>query len=504
MALEMKQGIKQAQTVQLSPQIQQAIKILVLNRQELETLVAEEIRENPTLEEVDSSAETGEVTPLGDDINAYGNDGYDQLANTVSASEEIDEMRGIDDLVQRFQESLAPAEERSLEAAEAREKPGYELVDVRESFLHEDIEDQIAMMHLTHYERECVLLLLQYMGDDGYVHTALEAIAKENSVDIDDLEFALRTIQECEPIGVGARDLRECLLLQLSVIENPPHLVRYILEKCWPEFEKQDVVKIARLSKESQDDVKKALAYVRANLDPRPARQYGGDANSAVVPDVFVFKRDGKWVVSINEEGLPRLRISPKYENLVREIVDAQQTGGKSSPEGKSAGVAKSFLNEKIRNAKWILRAISERNRTIVRVMEVVLEKQEEFFEHGINHLKPLTLKAVADVLGLHESTVSRATTQKYVHCPRGVFELKYFFKTAVGEEQGHSNETVKNWVGEYIKAEQPGAVLSDQDIADLIDKEKHVKVARRTVAKYREALGLLPSSKRAKHLLEK
>ncbi len=504
MALEMKQGMKQAQTVQLSPQIQQAIKILVLSRQELETLVAEEIRENPTLEEVDSSVETGEMTPLGDDISAYTSDGYDQLASTVSASEELDEMRGIDDLLQRFNESLAPAEERSLEAAEARENPGYELVDVKESVLHEDIEEQVSMMHLTEYERECVSLLLQYMGDDGYIQSTLEFVSQEHSVNMDDLKFALRTIQECEPTGVGARNLRECLLLQLNVIENPPHLVVAILEKCWPEFEKQDVAKIAKALKESQEDVKKALAFVRANLDPRPARQYGGDANSAVVPDVFVFKRDGKWVVSINEDGLPRLRISPKYEHLVREIVDAQQASGKGSPEGKSAGVTKSFLNEKIRSAKWILRAISERNRTIVRVMEVVLEKQEEFFEHGIDHLKPLTLKTVSDVLGLHESTVSRATTHKYVHCPRGVLELKYFFKTAVGDEQGHSNETVKNWVGEYIKAEQHGAVLSDQDIADLIDKEKHVKVARRTVAKYREAMGLLPSSKRAKHLLEK
>jgi RNA polymerase sigma-54 factor len=499
MAFELKQGMKQAQTVQLSPQIQQAIKILVLNRQELETLVAEEIRDNPTLEEVDSATESGDVTPLGDDMSAPVQDGFEQLASTVGG-ENSEDIRDIDDLVQRFSESLAHAEERSMEAAEAREKPGYELVDVTESHLHEDIEEQISMMHLTPYERECVMLVLQYMGDDGYISQSLENIAEEHRADIRDLEFALKSIQECEPTGVGARNLRECLLLQLGVMENAPFLVREILEKCWPEFEKQDVAKIARMLKEKPESVKRAFAYIRANLDPRPARQYGGDANAAMVPDVFVFKRNEKWVVSINEEGLPRLRVSPKYEQLIREISE-NQAELKGTEEGKTATGTKSFLSEKVKSAKWILRAISERNRTIVRVMEVIVERQEEFFEQGIEHLKPLTLKMVADALGLHESTVSRATSNKYVHCPRGVFELKYFFRAAVGEEQDHANEVVKNWVAEYIKSEQAGGVLSDQDIADLIDKEKKVKVARRTVAKYREAMGILPSSKRAKLL---
>lgn len=501
--MELKQGMKQAQSMQLSPQIQQAIKILVLSRQELETLVAEEIRDNPTLEEVEPSQESSDVTPLGDDLLAPATDGYEQLASTLAGPGDAEEMRGIDDLVQRFSESLVSTDERSVEAAEAREQPGYELVNTQESLLHDDLEEQISMMHLTPFETECALLLLEYVGDDGYIKTQLEMISEEHNVHIHDLEFALKLIQECEPTGVGARDLRECLLLQLEAMQNPPFIVREILEKCWTEFERQDAAKIGRALKEKPEDVKKALAYIRGNLDPRPARQYGGSANFAVTPDVFAFKREGKWVASINEEGLPRLRVSPKYENIVREIVESK-ADNKSKGTEKQAGEAKSFLTENLRNARWILRAISERNRTIVRVMEVILERQEEFFEQGVDQLKPLTLKAVADVLGLHESTVSRATTNKYVHCPRGVFELKYFFKAGVGDHQEHSNETVKNWVAEYIKAEQAGAVLSDQDIADRIEKEKGVKVARRTVAKYREGLGILPSSKRAKHLSSK
>jgi RNA polymerase sigma-54 factor len=188
--------------------------------------------------------------------------------------------------------------------------------------------------------------------------------------------------------------------------------------------------------------------------------------------------------------------VAPKYQNLIAEIASEKQ-------EVESGGAkAKSFLVERVKNAKWILRAISERNRTILRVCEVILDKQEEFFDHGIEHLKPLTLKTVSEVLGLHESTISRATTNKYIQCPRGIFELKFFFRAGLGDDdQGPSNETVKTWVGEYIKAEVEGAVLSDQDIAERIEKEKGIKVARRTVAKYREGLGFLPSSKRAKLL---
>ncbi len=509
MALEMKQGLKQglkqAQLVQLSPQIQQAIKILLLSRQELETLVAEEIRDNPTLEEFDATSENVDVTPLGDDIFVHERDGFDQLAQTVGDGEGGDDFRGIDDLVQRFSESLPFAEERGQESDAIRDQPGYELFAVKQSDLHEDIESQLSMMRLTSFELQCAQLLLQYMGDNGYISASLRSLSKEHNISLDDLEFALEVIQECEPTGVGARSLKECLLLQLNVMENSPPLVREILEKCWTDFEKQDIQKIARSLKEKPEDVKRAFLFIRGNLDPRPARQYGGDANVAIVPDVYVFQRDDKWIVSINEDGLPRLRISPKYESIIREIAESPSGGkGVALLNSKTSKVAKAFLTEKVKDAKWILRAIGERNRTIVRVMEVVLEKQQDFFELGIEHLKPLTLRMVSDAIGLHESTVSRATTNKYVHCPRGVFELKYFFRAGVGDEQGLANETVKNWVAEYIKTEKPGAVLSDQDITDLIEKEKSVKVARRTIAKYREALGFLTSSKRAKHLVEK
>lgn len=496
MGFEMKQGMKQSQQMMLSPQIQQAIKILLLSRQELEVMVSEEIRDNPALEEMDSNNDAAEQTAIGDDLTQATPDGFEQLETQLGEVDGAHDLRGLDEILGRFSEALAPADEKTRQSEEARDNPGYELVDVSRSNLHEDLEEQISMMHITPYERDCALELLQYVNDYGYLDGILDAISVEQDIPIADLEYALSLIQSCEPPGVGARNLRECILLQLRNLENVPYIVNEIIEKCWPEYEKQDVQKIGRVLKEKPEEVKKSLLFIRENCDPRPARQYGGDNNAPVIPDVYAFRRDGKWVVSVNEEGLPRLRVAPKYQNLVAEVLKEKQA--LESGESKT----KSFLVERIKNAKWILRAISERNRTILRVCEVIVEKQEEFFDHGVEQLKPLTLKTVADALGLHESTVSRATSGKYIQCPRGIFELKFFFRSGLGDDdQGPSNETVKTWVGEYIKAEVVGAVLSDQEIADKIAKEKEITVARRTVAKYRESLGLLPSSKRSKLL---
>jgi RNA polymerase sigma-54 factor len=498
MALEMKQGLKQSQVLQLSPQLQQAIKILLLTRQELEVMISDELRENPVLEEIDPSTDPGDRS-AGEELENYSAQGTEQIEAEVERSEGVEDFRGVDDLFARLNDSLSPAEEQVKEASEERELPGYEVVEVGQNGLHDEIEEQIHMMHITPYERECAELVLQYIDDDGLLNLSPEEIAQAHAVPVEDVHYGLSLIKQCEPHGIGARSLQECLLLQLDFKEDYPSIVRDILERCWPEFERQDFLKIARALKVKQEEVIRAVQFIRAHLDPRPARQFGGDTNVPVSPDVFVFKRDERWVVSVNEDGLPRLRVSPKYASLIDEVIKAKNSKGGETDGSK----LKSFLNEKIKGARWIMRALAERNRTILRVTEVIVERQEEFFEHGIEHLKPLTLKVVSEALGLHESTISRTTTGKYLHCPRGVFELKYFFNVGVGSSDGDgpANETVKNWVGEYIREERVGSVLSDQDIADLIGKEKGVKVARRTVAKYRESLGILPSSKRARQL---
>jgi RNA polymerase sigma-54 factor len=247
------------------------------------------------------------------------------------------------------------------------------------------------------------------------------------------------------------------------------------------------------------DDVKEALVFIREELDPRPARQFGGGQDQVISPDVFIFRRNNEWVVSLNEDGLPRLKISSKYENMIKAVLDGKkaEAGGESTQPANDKSV-KEFVNDNIKTARAFVKALADRNKTILRVTEVILDKQKAFFEEGPEHLKPLTLKTVAEELGLHESTISRTTNSKYMHTPQGLFELKHFFNSGMSTDSGGelANEVVKAWVAECIKGEAEQKPFSDQEISDWIQRHKNVKVARRTVAKYRESLGILPSSR--------
>lgn len=498
MAVELKQNLKLNQQLLMSPQIQQAIKILTLGRQELQDFIDEELRENPCLEQVDPGSDGDDQGTPQDTREDFAAASDDAALRNLESQLSLDspgatDDRGIEELLARFEDASVEHSERTTSETDEIETPIYDRIRKENSDLHAEIEEQLRLMHITGYEMDCAMLLLQYMDDRGFLEEPVEAIAAQHDMPLEDAEYALELVQKCEPLGVGARDLRECLLLQLKAQDRPPALARRILEECWTEFEKQDLARIARHLKVKPEEAKKALHWIRESLDPRPARQFGQEPNQVVTPDVYIFKRGEEWVVSLNDDGLPRLRVASKYAVLL-----ASLAGPKKDKEEKAN---REFVGEKIRNAKWILQAIGQRNKTILRVAEVILDRQKEYFEHGVEHLRPLTLRAVADELGLHESTVSRTTTNKYVHTPRGIFELKYFFNTGLAGADGQelANEAIKTWVGEYIKHEKADHALSDQEISDLIEKEKGVKVARRTVAKYREALGLLSSAKRRK-----
>jgi RNA polymerase sigma-54 factor len=500
MSIGVKQSVKQTQQLLLSPQIQQAIKLLTLGRLELEEFLSQEVNSNPCLEELDPGTDLGDSnTPLVSELDQPQTEfsqGNDHLESQIMGNEtsETQDLRGVDDFLERFTESLSNPQERLVREDEEQNAPAYELFNVTNDTLYEEIETQLKMMHITNYEFECALVILQYLDNNGFLDAKLEAVAEQNNVPLEDLEYALTLVQRCEPTGVGARDVKECLLLQTLALPRRHPLVEKILKDFWPEFEKQDFNKIAKALKVTPEDVKSAIGFIRENLDPRPARQFGDSNNQIVVPDVFIFKREGEWVASLNEDGLPRLKISPKYEKLVN-VLSKERKGSVDDRK------LKEFVNEKIKDARWLVRALFERNKTILRVAEVLVQRQRDFFEHGLSHLKPLTLKMVAEELGLHESTISRTTTNKYIHSPQGIVELKYFFGAGMNSASGEelSNETIKSWVAEYIKREEGGSPFSDQDIANLIEKEKTVKVARRTIAKYRESLGILPSSKRAR-----
>jgi RNA polymerase sigma-54 factor len=497
MGIELKQNLRQTQSLLLSPQIQQAIKILTLGRAELQEYVSEELKENPCLEEsankTSESLGTAAEIAVGTGANSFETSQSGEMANGSAA----DFDPSLADLGQALMSAIGSSDTSSSynenpEYAEF-DTPLYEKMGRQSSNLHDEIEDQLRMMHLTDHELSCALTVLQYVNDDGYLSCPLTEVASENSLEADDCLSGLQAIQRCEPTGVGARDLQECLLLQIRAQSEIPALVERIVSDYWTELERVDIKKIARGLKADLEDVKDAINFIRSELDPKPARQFGDGDNHVVEPDVYIFMRAGKWVVSLNEDGLPRLKVSKEYEKLIESI----SIKGRSPQQSE----LKNFVNTRIKSAKWLVRALAERNKTILRVTEVLTARQSEFLERGVEFLRPMTLKNIAEELGLHESTISRTTTNKYVQTPQGLFELKYFFNSAMAKNSGEqlASETIRVWVAEMIRNEDAAKPLSDQDIANVIATTKNLNVARRTVAKYREGMGIPSSSHRVR-----
>lgn len=495
MAFELKQNLRQTQSLLLSPQIQQAIKILTLGRAELQEFIAEELKENPCLDEAPSKSEPFQPSP---------NSQLPQSAEMRQQSPETNHLPNSDtdpslaDLGQALISAVSSRGESTASDhfnrdASENDVPLYEKLNSKKSTLYDDLEDQIRMMHLSDDERSAALLILQYVNNDGYLSSTLEEIASEHSASDEACRQGLEIVQRCEPVGVGARNLQECLLLQIRSSDEAPEIAERIILEHWDDLEKVEIKRIARGLRCDVEEIKEAINFIRSELDPRPARQYDDGNNHYIEPDVYVFQRAGEWVVSLNEDGLPRIKVNKQYEQLVREI-----SGSGSKAE---ASELRNFVTARAKSARWLVRALAERNKTVLRVTEVIVKRQAEFMEKGVEALKPMTLKNIAEELGLHESTISRATTAKYVQCPQGLLELKYFFNSAMENDSGEqlASETIKVWVSEIIKAEDPARPLSDQDISEMIGTTKKVKVARRTIAKYREGLGIPSSSGRVR-----
>jgi RNA polymerase sigma-54 factor len=488
MGIELKQNLRQTQSLLLSPQIQQAIKILTLGRAELQEYVSEELKENPCLEESANKGNEGLASAAEIAVGAGSSNSDAVHSGEMAQGSAGDFDPSLADLGQALMSAIGSSNSSSNynenpEYAEF-DTPLYEKMGRQSSSLHDEIEEQLRMMHLT---------VLQYLNDDGYLSCSLAEVATENSLESDDCLCGLQAIQRCEPTGVGARDLQECLLLQIRAQSEIPALVERIVSDYWTELERVDIKKIARGLKADLEDVKDAINFIRSELDPKPARQFGDGNNHVVEPDVYIFMRAGKWIVSLNEDGLPRLKVSKEYEKLI----DSISNKGRSPQQSE----LKNFVNTRIKSAKWLVRALAERNKTILRVTEVLTARQSEFLERGVEFLRPMTLKNIAEELGLHESTISRTTTNKYVQTPQGLFELKYFFNSAMAKNSGEqlASETIRVWVADMIRNEDAAKPLSDQDIANVIATTKNLNVARRTVAKYREGMGIPSSSHRVR-----
>ncbi len=490
MALETKLYQKMTQQLVMTPQLRQAIKILQVSRAELETLIDEEMAQNPVLEE--------EVEERPRDIEQMRSEstGQDERATDTEWPEtpverdtttevssdkmgEIDWKEYLDNYSNDWHESSAA----SAEAEDDEERrPLYENTLTREASLTEHLVFQLRMSGLDPIEESIAANLIGNMDKDGYVKVEIEDIAFQCNYAFDAVESVLKRIQALDPPGVGARDLRECLLLQLTILGEEDGLAARIIRDHLSLLENKRYDRIAKELGVTIPEVVAAAGYI-ATLEPKPGRNFGDGDVRYITPDVFVYKIGEELLVTPNDDGLPRLRVSNFYRRVLGD--------GEASD-------AKRYIQEKMRAASWLIKSIQQRQRTLLLVTDSIVRFQKEFFEHGISHLKPLVLKDVALDIGMHESTVSRATANKYVHCPQGTYELKFFFTSSLQTDSGDdiSAETVKERIKEIIAAEDARNPLSDQHIAKMLAGE-HVGIARRTVAKYREMMGVLPSSKR-------
>jgi RNA polymerase sigma-54 factor len=379
------------------------------------------------------------------------------------------------------------------------ELPGYEATLTRKTDLVDHLTGQLRLTTLTPEEERVAMLVIGNLDDDGYFKMPLvegEAedsaprdplmrVAFETGVGLETAERALRHVQALDPVGVAARDLRECLLLQVRHINADTPEIVAIIERHLKHLESKNYGAIAKDLKISVEEVVKAVKVI-SRLEPKPGRAYSGEEPQYITPDVYVYKMGDKYVTVLNDDGLSKLRISGMYRAALK---------------NGQAGAAKEYIQDKLRSAVWLIRSIHQRQRTIYKVTESIVKFQRDFLDKGIAYLKPLILRDVAEDIGMHESTVSRVTTNKYVHTPQGIYELKFFFNSAINRTGGDeiASEAVKSHIKQIVAAEDARHPHSDQRIVEIL-KGQGIEIARRTVAKYREVLGILPSSKRKKY----
>ncbi len=475
MAIDLRQNLKLTQQLLMTPQLQQAIKLLQLSRVELEDYIAQQLAENPFLEEGEGT-ETAIVEKSGEDAFL---DQVDQTMNFLDSAEKGEKTATLE----TFDHTKESNEIDNRYVNRQTDSINYENMISNEKTLSQHLLDQVGEISLSSEEQAIAKLLIGNIGDTGFLDVSLQEIADQGPFDLELVEGVLDTLQRLDPPGIAARTMQECLLLQLREKKLKNGVIEMIIENHLDELQKQHYGALAKKLNLTQDQLVEHLAIL-ADLDPIPARNFGSSRAEAILPDVVVFKVGPEWVVSLQEDGWNKLQISAYYQELVR---------------GEEAASDKSYFQEKLRSANWLLKSLHQRQRTILRVAEKIVERQRGFFEVGIQALKPMILKDVADELGLHESTVSRVTHQKYLECPRGVFELRYFFNSSIRTEEGDvASQSVKERIKALVGKESGSSPLSDQKLVALLEQEG-IKVARRTVAKYREQMHILPSSKRTK-----
>ncbi len=489
MALGLRQEQRLAQQLVMTPQLQQAIKLLQLSRIELEEMISQELQENPTLEE----------SPVGEQQDSQQPKPEEELPEKMAPPEPVREPSAADRIGtldwQEYLDTHSNSLHGSLTAEAAGDEdegpPSWENTLTKKTSLEDHLVWQLRLSRLTEREEKIGLYIIGNLQENGYLALPLEEVCQATGGTLDEAEGVLKKIQFFDPPGVAARDLRECLLIQLENLGLSASVAARIVSDHLAQLEGKRYEKLAHELGVSMDEVITA-SHLIASLEPRPARGFEEEEIRTIIPDVSVEKIDDEYLVSLNDEGLPRLRVSSLYRRMAGQA-------------GKEEEEARQYLQEKVRAATWLIKSIHQRQQTLYRVTQSIFKFQRDFLEKGVSQLRPMVLKDVAQDIGMHESTVSRATANKYVHTSHGLFELKYFFQSGLKSGNGEdvASESVKDKIRGIVSSEDPRRPYSDQYIARLLTQEA-IGIARRTVAKYREAMGILPSSKRRQPYLRK
>ena len=469
MAMEMKMNLnlKMSQKLVMTPMLQQAIKLLPLARLELAQLVRQEIIENPVLEEI--------LEEEVDSFDEKNNDDEDSFSDSTQDSQEQEI-----DWDSYFQNNV----DQGMSADSLAERPSIEATYKKEASLSDHLFWQLNLTIDSDADKFIGSCIIGNIQKDGYLGAELSEIAEISQTDESNVERVLKIIQKFEPLGVAARSLQECLMIQAHELPEKNPLVEKLIEKYLDRLEDRFLPKVAAELKTDLDEVLDALHILR-KFTPKPGIVFNSEAIDYIAADLVVIKTDTGYDVSLNDEGVPDIKINAFYQNLL-----------KNTKEGQT----KEYLEDKYRSALWLIKSIDQRRQTIYKVGKSIVKLQKSFLDHGLSYLQPMVLKDVAKDIEMHESTVSRITTNKYIDTPQGLFELKFFFHSGIKSYMGNnlSSIRVKNMIKEVVAEEDGNSPLTDDQMVQVLMR-KNAKIARRTITKYRKELNIPPASKRRK-----
>ncbi len=478
MAMEARLSLRQSQRVVMTPLLQQAIQLLQLSTLELQEVVQKELLENPLLEEVAPETEAAPEASASTTPDAPTTTPLEPAPVEPPPTNE----RQTDDLPFDLNAVMFDDhEERSLVSQEEREDLPFENIVRSVNSLTDHLDEQLRFTTEDPLVRRIGNEIIGNLDEDGYLRADVAELAQRCETTVEEVEKVLALVQAFDPPGVAARSIQECLLIQLKADPNPDPVSVEIVEEHFDELSRRRYPDIARALKLSLDRIMESVEEIMG-LEPKPGRRFGGSDSRYIVPDVVVHKMGGEYVVVLNEDGVPRLRVNSLYRSLLR-------TAGSEARE---------YVEQKLRSAVWLIKSVDQRQRTLRKVTQSIVKFQREFLDKGLPCLRPLSLRDVGEDIGMHESTISRVTTNKYVETPQGLFELKFFFHSGIASGDGEmvSSVSVKKMIQDLLANEDPAKPLSDQEVAQIL-KGRGLTIARRTVAKYREELGILPSHQR-------